>query len=417
MTGVGEEKNRTVYDGLPSIITSIPGPRSLELAGRLKKVESPDTTYFSKDFPVFWDSASGANVVDVDGNRYLDLNAGFGVAAIGHSHPRLIQTVTRQAEVLIQGMGDVHPTELRLDLAEKLLEISGFGNDGKVIFGMSGSESVEAALKTAALFTGKPGVIAFENSYHGLSLGTLSVTHWSKFREGLEGLTAGEASYFPFPEKDAEQATGVLDEIETYLEGDGVQSVGTILVEPIQGRGGIWTPPKGFLEGLRKICDRHGLVLIFDEIYTGIGRTGKWFAWMHERVRPDLLVAGKALGGGLPISVCIGRTAVIDAWGESGGEARHTFTFLGHPLACSSAVETLAILEDENLIERARESGKSLIFTPTPTAPKPLLSAMPKMPIWRSGPLLPENTTPSKLPPAGLNIVPVMSSSTKFEAL
>lgn len=351
---------------LARLATAIPGPKSRALAARLGEVESPDTTFLSEDYPVVWESASGSTVQDVDGNRYIDLNAGFGAAVIGHGHPRIRRVLKEQGEKLIHGMGDVHPSEVKVRLAEAIVRWAPGPGPWKVIFGVTGSDAVEAALKTAALATGKPATIAFRGGYHGLSLGTLSVTDGAKFRRGFEALIPRRAETLPYPADPAvagneefESPERTLDRIDSLLSGGGGgASIGSVLIEPILGRGGVVPAPPGFMAQLLELCHRHGALLILDEIYTGFGRTGRWFACMHEPVIPDILVAGKALGGGLPISVCLARAQVMDAWEKSQGEARHTSTFLGHPLACACALETLDVLEGEDLPARAAHLGR-----------------------------------------------------------
>ncbi len=352
---------------LPLIQTAVPGPKSLELAERLKRVESPDTTFFSPEFPIFWESALGSTITDVDGNRYVDFNAGFGVASVGHRHPEVVRAIQEQSKHLIHGMGDVHPTEIKVQLAEEIVRDAPEGHRWKVIFGTSGADAVEAALKTAAIATGRPGVIAFEGGYHGLTMGTLRVTSGEKFRSGLEELISETVVRFPYPAADGESGNGaytreIIGAIGKLLQsptGPG-KRIGAMLIEPILGRGGIVVPPVGFLGTLRWLCNEHNLLLIFDEVYTGFGRTGNRFACNHEGDVPDLIAAGKSLGGGMPISVCIGKAEIIDSWGVSSGEARHTSTFLGHPLACASALATLRVIKKELLLEAAQTKGRML---------------------------------------------------------
>lgn len=352
----------------PRILVPPPGPASLALAARLRRVECPDSTCLTPEFPVFWAEARGCNVLDADGNRYLDLNAGFGAAAAGHAHPEVVEAISRQAERLLHGMGDVHPHEVKTRLAEELVRRAPGGGEWRVIFGLNGSDAVEAALKTAALATGRPGVIAFDGGYHGLSIGALGASAWPKFREGFEGLAPPPAVRFPFPglrggDRDpalaAHAAAEVLRSIEAWLDGPEAarRPAGAILAEPILGRGGVIVPPPGFLPGLRELCGRRGVLLILDEIYTGFGRTGYWFEAEREAVVPDLLTCGKALGGGAPVSACLGRAEVMAAWGESRGEARHTSTFAGHPLGCAAALAEIEVLEQEGLIARSAEAG------------------------------------------------------------
>lgn len=338
----------------PRCITSIPGTQSRELAARLARVECRDTTYLADDFPVFWDRASGANVWDVDGNCYVDLTSAFGVSSLGHAHPTLLAALRLQSEKLVSGLGDVHPTALKVRLAERLAARAP-GDLGVSLFGSSGFEAVEAALKTAALLTGRPGAVAFEGGYHGLGYGSLALTWRPDFRQPFLRQLNPHVVHLPFPHRRAapeRDASRVLDMLDRHLAGASGDVVGAVVVEPVQGRGGVRFPQAGFLAGLREICTRRGRVLVLDEILTGLGRLGSWFACEREGIVPDLLCLGKSLGGGLPLSVCMGSSAVMSAWGISRGDARHTSTFLGQPLACATALATLDVLESENWPER-----------------------------------------------------------------
>lgn len=351
-------------DALPEILTDVPGPGSRSLAERLRRVESPDTTCFSDEFPVFWQRALGCHVWDVDGNRYLDLIAGFGAAALGHAHPAVVEATQRQTARLIHGMGDVHPTEIRLELSERLAALAPGGGEWKSIYGLNGADAVEAALKTAALASERPGIIAFHGGYHGLSIGALALTSSPHFREGVEHFLPHNTTFFPYPgflDETAEEGRLLLKEIQEFIDSDNGGEIGAVIIEPIAGRGGVVIPPPNFLSGLRKLCDRNKLVLIFDEIFTGLGRTGKWFASDHDAVVPDLLLLGKALGGGFPLSVCLGQADVIDAWPESTGEARHTSTFMGHPVGCAAALAVLREIETGNWIASVAEMGRNFL--------------------------------------------------------
>jgi 4-aminobutyrate aminotransferase-like enzyme len=329
----------------------IPGPRSQALSAALRQVESPHVTFVAPDgrFPVFWDEAHDCTVIDVDGNVYLDLTAAFGVMSVGHSNPRVVAAIREQAGRLIHGMGDVHPTRLKVALAEALCERAP-GDLGAVFFGTSGGDAVEAALKSARRATGKPGVIAFTGGYHGLNLGALAVTARDDFRAPFSGQLPTFATHLPYG--------CPMGQLSAALDADA--QLGAILAEPIQARGGIVVPPEGWLRELRALCDARGVLLILDEIYTGFGRTGDWFAADAEGVVPDLLCVGKALGGGMPISACLMRPRVAAAWGESTGEALHTSTFLGHPLACAAALAALQELERLDAPYRVRQRGARL---------------------------------------------------------
>ncbi len=332
-------------DSLPRLVTPIPGPRSRELARRLRRVESPNVTYLAPDFPVFWEEARGCLVMDVDGNRFLDATSAFGVASVGHSHPRVVAAIRAQAEKLLHGMGDVHPSEVKVRLCERVSEIVPVP-DAQVILGQNGGDAVEAALKTAMLATGRPGVLAFEGGYHGLTYGALDVTARADFRAPFRFQLGGFTRHLPYG--------CPLEQVRAHLKE---HAPGAVLAEPIQGRGGIVVPPPGWLRGLRDICSETDTLLILDEIFTGWGRTGKWFACCHEDVVPDILCVGKAVGGGLPLSACVASVGLMAAWGESTGEALHTSTFLGNPLACAAALAALDVLEEEELPARAVRTG------------------------------------------------------------
>lgn len=361
----------------PEVVTPIPGPESQKLVDDLARYECPAITArrsrraaetgVDQD-PIVWDRASGSNVWDVDGNRYVDLCGAFAVMSVGHAHPKVSEAARTQSERLIHAMGDVYPSRGKIELCRKLAEISP-GDLQHVILGQSGASAVEAALKTAAIATGKPGVIAFQGAYHGLGYGALAATAYRKsFRAPFKAQLNPHVTHVPFPGEESplgggeEGARASLRYIEHLLSypASGVEEIGAILFEPIQGRGGEVTPPAFWVQGLRDLCDRHGILLIADEIYTGFGRTGDWFACEHSGVVPDLLCVGKAMGGGFPISAVIGRPHVMEAWGESRGESIHTSTFLGNPLGCAMAIAAIDILQEERLVERSAALGEEL---------------------------------------------------------
>lgn len=320
---------------LPEISTKVPGEKSLAMGRRLAEVECRNTTFLGDDWPIFWERAEGVNVWDVDGNRFLDMTSGFGVAGVGYGFTG--GALRGQSEVLMHAMGDVHPARVKVELCEVLSEITfekWMGEKGKCLFGSSGFEAVEAALKTAVVATGRSGILSFEGGYHGLGYGALLGAGIGWFREPFDGQLARVTERLKYPEGDL----GAFREELSQVDGRGI---GAVLVEPIQGRGGIVVPPEGFLKMLREWCDAVGAVLIFDEIYTGFWRSGKMFACEWEGVFPDLICLGKALSGGFPISVCVGRAGVMDKWPASDGEALHTSTFLGNPMGCAMALEAI----------------------------------------------------------------------------
>ncbi|MFU8805126.1 MAG: aspartate aminotransferase family protein, partial [Bradymonadaceae bacterium] len=316
-----------------------------------------------------------ANVEDVDGNIYVDLTAAFAVAGLGHNHPRVVKAARDQAEELIHAMGDVYPSRVKIDFCRRLSELTPPALE-QTIMGLSGASAVEAALKTAAVHTGKPGAIAFWGGYHGLSYGALAVTAYrEQFRRPFLAQLNPHVRHLPYPDTyrppfglrfDAspeDVSRACLWHIRQTLEGPatGSEGIGAIIIEPLQGRGGEVVPPAGFLAGLREICDEFGLVLIFDEIYSGFGRTGKMFALEWEGVIPDILCVGKGMAGGFPLSAAVGKASVMASWGLSSGEAVHTSTFLGNPLGCAMALAAMDALVDEGWVDKVEEKGRAVM--------------------------------------------------------
>ena len=334
---------------LPELITPIPGPRSRELARELRAYESQNVTCVSPGFPVFWERTNGANVWDVDGNRFLDLTSGFGVASLGYAPAPVVEGMHKQLDRLYHAMGDVHPTAEKVALCRRLSQLTFEAwelGPGKTILTNSGSEAVEAALKTAWLATKRRGVIAFTGGYHGLGYGALTVTGRDLFRVPFAAQLADFATFLPFPDDGARPAPDEKTFLREAEQALGRGDIGAILVEPVQGRGGEVVPPDWFLPRLRELADRFGALLILDEIYTGFYRTGPRFACDRWNVRPDLVCLGKALTGGFPLAACIGHAELMDvAWPESTGEALHTSTFLGNPLGCRMALQSLELFE------------------------------------------------------------------------
>jgi 4-aminobutyrate aminotransferase-like enzyme len=329
----------------------------------LQKYESQNVTYVAPDrsWPIIWQRAQGVHVWDEAGKKYLDLTAAFGVASTGHANARVVRAGQKQMAQLLHAMGDVHPHRLKAELARELSYITferWNSGSAKTIFSNSGFEAVESALKTAMLASGKPGVIAFTGGYHGLGYGALNVTHREEFKIPFRTQLREFATFVPFPVHPAE-----LESLEATI-GKHLKEgkFSSILVEPIQARGGINIPPPGFLPLLRKLCDRNDLLLILDEIYTGFGRTGKWFACEHENTVPDLICLGKALTGGFPLSACVGRADIMNkAWPPSAGEALHTSTFLGHPVGCAMALAQIKELKAKDLVMASRKKGTFLL--------------------------------------------------------
>jgi 4-aminobutyrate aminotransferase-like enzyme len=343
----------------PELTGPVPGERSAALAARLTRGESANVTYLSDDFPVFWERALGTNVWDADGNRYVDLTSAFGVAVAGHRHPAIVAAVREQAGSLLHGMGDVHPSPLKVELIERLAAHG--PPDARVTLATSGSEAVEIALKTATLCTGRPGWLAFTGAYHGLTYGALAVTDRALFREPFRDQLNSCVYRAPYPTSTAGSATESLEAVERLLGGKDGGRIGAVIAEPALGRGGDVFPPEGFLAGLAELCNTHGVLLVADEIYTGFGRTGWRLACDAEGVVPDLLCVGKAMSGGMPIAACIGTPAAMSAWPASEGEAIHTSTFQGHPVSCAAALASISVVEALGLADRAREEGERWI--------------------------------------------------------
>jgi 4-aminobutyrate aminotransferase-like enzyme len=340
----------------------------------LQRHESRNVTFIEADgsWPIVWERARGVHVWDANGKKHLDLTAAFGVAAAGHANKKVVRAGQQQMATLLHAMGDVHPHALKAELARELsrLTFERWGNrpklktknsklkTGKVIFGSSGFEAVEAALKTAVLATGRHSIIAFAGGYHGLGYGALNATQREHFRSPFRAQLREFGHFAQFP-----KSKNDLPALEKNLRRlFRREKIGAILVEPVQARGGINVPPPEFLPLLRKLCDVHGALLIADEIYTGFGRTGQWFACEHSRTIPDLICLGKALTGGFPLSACVGRADLMDAaWPVSNGEAIHTSTFLGHPVGCAMALAQIAEIQRRKLVERSAALGKFLL--------------------------------------------------------
>lgn len=355
---------RTLGTLLPEIRVPPPGPASRAMSERLARVESRNVTFRSGDWPVFWREAWGSNVRDADDNVYIDLTAAFGVALLGHGNAPLLRALSEQTH-LVHGMGDVHPPVAKLALLERLAAVSRWPETRTVLAG-SGSEAVEAALKTALLASGRPGILAFEGGYHGLTGGSLAVTERLHFREGFTERLYPGVAFAPFPDplrEDGPPGEAALSRVREILDrgAPNGDAIGTVVVEPVQARGGCRIPPDGFMEALTEAASERDVLVVADEIFTGIGRCGAVFASPTVGLDPDVICVGKALGGGLPLSACMAAPRIMDAWPLSDGEAIHTSTFLGHPLACAAAVNVLDELEDGDVPAEAARVGAELV--------------------------------------------------------
>lgn len=288
-------------------------------------------------FPINISKGKGAIVWDVSGNEYIDCMGGYGVALIGHCNDRVVNAIKNQSEKLITCHMSIY-NNVRLEFLEKMSEILP-KKLSKIFFSNSGAESTEAALKFSRKFTGKSGIIAMSGGYHGKTFGALSVTHNEKYRKSFQPLLEG-VKFVPYSNP---------SKIEESLD----DSIGTVIIEPIQGETGIIVPSDGVLQQIRKICDQNNLVLIFDEIQTGLGRTGRMWAGEHWSTTPDIMCLAKGIAGGLPMGLTLCKPEILDAMKV--GE--HSSTFAGNPLSCSAGIATIESIIEENLVENAAKVG------------------------------------------------------------
>jgi 4-aminobutyrate aminotransferase len=334
----------------PSITTELPGPAARAVIERDHRVTSPSLT---RVYPLVVKRGSGAVIEDVDGNRFLDFNAGIAVNAAGHAHPQVTEAIVAQAEACLHYCSSDFYHPVYADLCERLAATSPMPNS-RTFLANSGTEAVEGALKLARHHTRRPNVIAFYGAFHGRSLGSLSLTSSkAKYRSGFGIVTPG-SYHAPFA-FDGE-LTGA-DYIEQVLfqrmtePGD----VAAVFVEPIQGEGGYVVPPAGWLAALRDLCDEHGILLVMDEVQSGVGRTGLMWACEHDGVVPDIITAGKGLASGLPLAALIARDDIMQ-WAPG----KHGSTFGGNPVACAAALATLDLVE-RGLADNAARVGAQLL--------------------------------------------------------
>jgi 4-aminobutyrate aminotransferase / (S)-3-amino-2-methylpropionate transaminase / 5-aminovalerate transaminase len=335
--------------------TEIPGPRSLEILARKEAaVASPLALYL----PIVAAEGRGATVTDVDGNTFIDFTGGVGCLNVGHAHPHVVAAVQQQAARFFHTDFTIVPYEVYVTLAERLLALAPFHGPAKAAFFNAGTEAVENGVKFARAYTGRPAVIGFEGAFHGrtmLSLTLTSKTH--PYKAGL-GPFAPEVYRVPFPnEYRGVTAADALAALERALVTQvAAETVAAIVLEPVQGEGGFVVAPQAFVEGVRAICDRHGIVMIVDEVQTGFGRTGRMFAIEHYGVEPDLLLLAKSIAAGLPLSGVLGKAEIMDAPVEGGVGG----TYVGNPVAQAAALAVLDVFEEERLVERADRIGETI---------------------------------------------------------
>ncbi|MFN8008761.1 MAG: acetyl ornithine aminotransferase family protein [Terriglobia bacterium] len=343
------------------ISTELPGPKSLTVLQQDQRFVSPS---YSRPYPLVAREAQGMIVTDMDGNRFLDFSAGIATCSTGHCHPRIVRVIQEQAASLIHMSGtDFYYPQLS-ELAQKLAEVMPGNRDKKVYFGNSGAEAIEAALKLARYATGRHRFIAFYNAFHGRTYGALSLTasktvqrrRFGPFLEGVTHLPFLSAYRCPHglaPQPCSERCMYQLEEF-VFKQLVPPEEVAGIMVEPIQGEGGYVVPPRNFLGVLKETAERYGILLIADEVQTGMGRTGKMLAMEQFEVVPDIIVLAKGIASGLPLGAIVASSQIM-TWPPGS----HASTFGGNPISCAAALETIRLLE-EGLMRNAEIVGKSL---------------------------------------------------------
>jgi 4-aminobutyrate aminotransferase len=337
----------------PHIKTPLPGPKAQALLARDAAVISPS---YPRDYPFVMSHGRGTEAWDVDGNRFLDFMAGIAVCSTGHAHPAVVRAVQEAAGKFLHISSD-YWHENMVGLAERLARHAPMGEPVLSFLCQSGTEAVEAALKLARYVTGRQRFIAFLGSFHGRTMGSLSLTSSKYTQQKGFAPTMPGVTHVPYPNPyrplfaGSDQGQATLDYIRMLFDRNLPPSeVAAIVVEPIQGEGGYLVPPDGFLAGLRALCDQHGILLMFDEVQSGIGRTGRMFACEHWGVRPDIVTSAKGLGSGLPIGAVIAKKRVMEQWKRGA----HGNTYGGNPITCAAAIATLDLVANEYMANAAR---------------------------------------------------------------
>jgi len=337
----------------PDRQTVLPGPKAQALIARDRAVSSPS---YPRDYPFVMSKGRGAEVWDVDGNRFLDFMSGIGVCSTGHAHPQVVQAIKDAADDFLHISSD-YWHERMTRLGEKINQLDPVGEPAQVFVCQSGTESVEGALKLARYVSGRPRFISFLGGFHGRTMGSLAFTSSKYTQQAGFFPTMPGVTHVPYPNPyrplfaGSDQGKAVIDFMENVLFQSNVPpaEVAAIIVEPIQGEGGYLVPPDGFLAALRALCDRHGMLLIFDEVQCGIGRTGRMFASQHWGVTPDIMALAKGLASGLPLGLVVARRRHMEKWKRGA----HGNTFGGNPLCCAAALATLDLVEREYAVNAA----------------------------------------------------------------
>jgi 4-aminobutyrate aminotransferase len=333
----------------PHIVTELPGPKARAFIERDESVASPSLT---RAYPLVAESGAGCVVTDVDGNRFLDFAAGIAVCSTGHSHPKVVSAIKEQADRLIHIAATDFYEPRYLELMERLAAIAPFEEKARVFLTNSGTEAVEGAIKLARYHTHRPGIIAFEGGFHGRTMGALSLTNSKVKQRAGFGPLVPMVHHAPFPrvrtwrEGSGSDGSAELEYLRRTIFGRQIApgDVAAIVIEPIQGEGGYFPAPAAFLRGLRELCDEHGILLVADEIQSGMGRTGRWWAIEHADVEPDIVTTAKGIASGMPIGAFIARDSV---WTWPPGA--HGSTFAGNPVCAAAALATLDVIESEGM--------------------------------------------------------------------
>jgi 4-aminobutyrate aminotransferase len=347
----------------PKLKTALPGPNAKRVLAGDEKYISPS---YTRSYPLVAKQGRGMVVHDVDGNEFLDFSAGIAVTATGHCHPQVVAAIQKQAGELIHMSGTDFYYESMITLAERLSKIAPMRGPHKVYYGNSGTEAIECALKLARYHTKRPNMIAFFGAFHGRTMGALSLTaskpqQKRRFSPLVPGVThvrfpdvyrdAGSES----PDKFALACARVIED-KLFRTTLPPEEVAAIFVEPVQGEGGYVVAPDVFLQELRRICDRHGILLVADEVQSGVGRTGKWWAFEHAGVEPDILCIAKGIASGMPLGVTISKAEIMD-WVPGS----HASTFGGNPVSIAAALATLDVIEEEGLLRNSSEVGNHML--------------------------------------------------------
>ncbi|MGA3405018.1 MAG: aspartate aminotransferase family protein [Candidatus Bathyarchaeia archaeon] len=358
----------------PKIVVAPPGPKSAEIAAILSKYESTaGSAMILGKVPVAWETAKGANILDVDDNVYVDFTSGFFVANAGHTNPEIVDAIKKQADHLVHTQGASSPHILRAQLTKRLVELNSPGKLTRAHIASTGAEAIEIASKFAKAYTGVFEILAFHGGFHGKTQGALSLTSARHLREVFLPLLPGviHAPYAycyrcPFGREYPNCGMQCLSYIEYLLNSPatGVDRLAAIIAEPVQGYGGIITPPDEFIAGLSRICSERGIMFIVDEIITGFGRTGKLFGYQHSGAQPDLLVLGKGMASGFPVSAVLASEEIMRSPRIMPSPTeflpRVTSTFMGSPLGCAAALASINFITREKLPEKAAKLGAHL---------------------------------------------------------